>query len=531
LTINPGAASVQSGSTAQLTADVVFTDCTSVDVTWTSNNPSVASVSSTGSTVTVTGGTPGTAVLTASATGDEGSVSNSATVTVTPVPVASVSVSPATLAMQIGQAQPASAEARDGAGNVLAGRTITWQTSNPAVATVTGTGANVVINATGSGSAVVTATSEGQSGTLNVSVGAAVASVTVSPATSTLVVGKTTQLTATARDAGGATLTRVINWVSSNPAVAEVSGTGLVTAKTTGSATITATADNVPGTAAITVIVPLAYAFADMPTSPQYTPLFRNFSGGTVSITRLSQGRYDITFFNMGIANPDITNTTVMVNATSANVNPALTAPSAYCNLVDFVVTGANSVVKVQCLDPTFFPSHATRDSRFEVMVVANDVFGGATAPGQSAMFSLHNQLNATAPYTPNPTFAWNSSGGALTVGTLGGGVWRHTSGLNVPTPRIAMVTTLGNEACLLSNGGATFVDVACRTQSNQPGNSIHTVLQIEKGRPGAAAAYAFVNNSVPDPTFSLNPGGQILVTPQGTGKWSIAFIGLSIPN
>jgi hypothetical protein len=57
-----------------------------------------------------------------------------------------------------------------------------------------------------------------------------------------------------ARDANGTVLTgRSFSWVSSNPAVATVSPTGLVTAISPGSATITAAAEGVSGHAVVQV--------------------------------------------------------------------------------------------------------------------------------------------------------------------------------------------------------------------------------------------------------------------------------------
>jgi uncharacterized protein YjdB len=83
--------------------------------------------------------------------------------------------------------------------------------------------------------------------------------VSVTPATAALAVGGTQQLAAVARDAAGAERAgRTFVWTSSAPAVATVSSTGLVTAVGAGSATITATADGVSGTAAVTVTAPPA---------------------------------------------------------------------------------------------------------------------------------------------------------------------------------------------------------------------------------------------------------------------------------
>src|SRR5439155_484148 len=84
-----------------------------------------------------------------------------------------------------------------------------------------------------------------------------VATVTVSPATASVPVGQTVQLTATPRDANGTPLTgRAVSWSSSNTSVATVSTSGRVTGAAAGSATITATSEGQSGTAAITVVTP-----------------------------------------------------------------------------------------------------------------------------------------------------------------------------------------------------------------------------------------------------------------------------------
>src|SRR5206468_435945 len=105
------------------------------------------------------------------------------------------------------------------------------------------------------GSATITATSEGQSGSAALTVTTVpVASVAVSPATASRQVGQSVKLAATPQDAGGTALTgRVVTWGSSNPAVATVNGSGLVTGMAAGPATITATSEGKSGTAAITV--------------------------------------------------------------------------------------------------------------------------------------------------------------------------------------------------------------------------------------------------------------------------------------
>src|SRR5438876_719773 len=174
------------------------------------------------------------------------------------VPVASVTVSPGAPTVQVGQTAQLTATPKDANGNPLSGRVVTWSSNNTSVATVDAGG---LVTAGAVGSATITATSEGKSGTASITVtGVPVASVTVSPAAASVQAGQTQQLTATLKDANGNLLTgRTVTWSSNNTPVATVNGTGLVTAKVAGSATITATSEGQSGTASITVTpVPVA---------------------------------------------------------------------------------------------------------------------------------------------------------------------------------------------------------------------------------------------------------------------------------
>jgi alpha-tubulin suppressor-like RCC1 family protein/uncharacterized protein YjdB len=89
---------------------------------------------------------------------------------------------------------------------------------------------------------------------------AAVASVTITPGTAGVTIGRTTQLTATAKDAAGTVLTgRAIAWTTSSAIVATVDGNGLVTGVAAGTANIIATSEGKSAQAAITVsVVPVA---------------------------------------------------------------------------------------------------------------------------------------------------------------------------------------------------------------------------------------------------------------------------------
>jgi uncharacterized protein YjdB len=251
--ISPATALVLVGASVQLVAspkDAAGNMLSGRAITWASSAPATATVSSAG---VVTGVAAGAVTITATSEGMTGS----AAVTVNLVPVASVSISPTPASVAVGQTTQLTATLRDATGNLLSGRAVAWTTSNAAVATVTASGQlNVgVVAGVGAGSATITATSEGKSATSTVTTTLVpVASVTVSPASATITVGGTQQLSAVTRDAAGNLLSgRVVTWVSGNTSIATVSGSGLVTGQAAGSATITATSEGKSGTAAMTI--------------------------------------------------------------------------------------------------------------------------------------------------------------------------------------------------------------------------------------------------------------------------------------
>src|SRR5205809_689996 len=165
VTVSPAPASVQAGQTVQLTAtpkDANGNTLTGRTVTWASSNTSVGTVNASG---LVTGVVAGSTTITATSEGKSGT--SAVTVTAAPVPVASGTVNPATAAVFVGQTTQLTATPKDANGNTLTGRTITRATSPSSIAGVNGSGlaAGVAV-----GSATITATSEGKSGTSTIPV-------------------------------------------------------------------------------------------------------------------------------------------------------------------------------------------------------------------------------------------------------------------------------------------------------------------------------------------------------------------------
>lgn len=216
-------------------------------VTWSSSAPQVAAVSEAG---VVTGLSAGTATITATSEGKSGTFA----VTVVPPPVNSVTLSLAQSSIQPGVITTVSVSLRDDRNVVLTGREVTYASSDPAVATVSGGG---MITGVSAGTTTITATSEGKSGSAVLTViQAPVATVSVTSPQTLLTVGSSTQAAATLRAGDGMILTgRTVSWSTSNTGVATVAN-GLVTAVAPGTATITATSEGRSGSLSFTVQAP-----------------------------------------------------------------------------------------------------------------------------------------------------------------------------------------------------------------------------------------------------------------------------------
>jgi uncharacterized protein YjdB len=260
--LTPPSASLEAGRTLVLVArptDASGAAVTTRQITWSSNNTQVATVSAAG---VVSARVPGEARIAASVGGQ----SATTTITVTGREVASVQVAPVSVSVRVTRTAQLSASALDADGVPLSGRTFTWSSSNTSVATITQAG---VITAVAPGAATITATTEGRSGQAAVTVTPEpVASVTIAPTRDTLAVGTDRTFVATVRDESGAALTgRTVVWNVSDPAIATVSSTGVVTARSPGTVTVVAVSENRVGQATLVVLQRLANAVILTPSS------------------------------------------------------------------------------------------------------------------------------------------------------------------------------------------------------------------------------------------------------------------------
>jgi uncharacterized protein YjdB len=246
--VSPSSRDLTVGETAQLAAEPLDARggvLSGRSVAWSSSRPNVASVGANG---VVSAVSPGSTVITATVEGKSGV----AAITVAPAPVASVVVSPSSATLIVGQTLELEAQPRDAAGRPLSGRTVTWSSHGVEFATVTSSG---IVAAVSPGTATITASSEGRSGTATIVVEApAVNRVEITPATATISEGGAFRLTATVYDSRGNAIPGAqVAWASSDARVATVDNTGRVVGVRAGSVLITATSGDKAGTASVRV--------------------------------------------------------------------------------------------------------------------------------------------------------------------------------------------------------------------------------------------------------------------------------------
>ncbi len=213
----------------------------------------------------------GSTLVTAKSHGKRGSAELVVVESLPPPPpdsVASVTVTPAADTVVRGDSAIFFALLRDARGDTLSGRSVTWSVSDSTVAHVEAAfGQTVVIRTTGAGVALITATSEGKSGSAQLSVtdsapppppNDSVATVSVTPDTAVVAAGDTARFFATLRDAGGNILSgRPVTWSVSDSTVASVEAVAgqsvVIRALRSGSSLVTAVSEGKSGSGSLFV--------------------------------------------------------------------------------------------------------------------------------------------------------------------------------------------------------------------------------------------------------------------------------------
>jgi alpha-tubulin suppressor-like RCC1 family protein/uncharacterized protein YjdB len=228
--------------------DVNGNTLTNRAITWASSAEGTVSVNAQG---VITGVAIGDAIVTATSEGK----SAQSNVSVSQVPVARVSIENVNTILQLGGTAALTGITWDDRNERLLGRSITWSSNKPNVASVDPQSGLVMAKA--GGQAIITAVSESKTAEVTLTVNVPVHTVQVVAAVDTIEAYDVLQLGAITRDANTNILTgRTITWTSSDPAVASIdANTGLLTGIDRGTVTLTATSEGKQGTAKLVVVI------------------------------------------------------------------------------------------------------------------------------------------------------------------------------------------------------------------------------------------------------------------------------------
>ena len=228
----PSTAKAYIGKTTKLTATVKPSSASNKDVTWTSSNKSIATVSSKG---VVKGKKAGTVTITV--TTKDGSFKDTCKVTVSKyVKVKDVDLNVSSKKLNVGEKYTLKATVSP---SNASNKSVTWKSSDTSVAKVSSSGK---ITAVGKGTATITCTTK--SGSVKAKCKVTVKTVKVkslalSESSLRLMIGDSDKLTATIKPTNATN--KGVTWKSSDTSVAKVSSKGTVTGMGRGTATITCT--------------------------------------------------------------------------------------------------------------------------------------------------------------------------------------------------------------------------------------------------------------------------------------------------
>jgi uncharacterized protein YjdB len=443
VTVTPPTANVIATQTVPLSVtvkDLNGTVVTNRPVAWTTSSSTIATVSSSG---VVTGVAPGTATITA--TSEE--KSGSSTITVAAIPVASVTLSPTNIPLLVAQTTTPSITVRDALGTIVTNRVVTWGSSNSAIASVSSAG---LITGVAAGTATITATSEGKSGSTTVVVTVApVNSVTIAPTSANVVIGQTTTLAATVKDANGTVLTdRPVAWNSANPTVATVSATGVVSGVAVGTATITASAEGKNALATVTVLpVPVATVTVSPPTLTLTT-----IQTGTLSATTKDANGNVLTGRAVSWSSSNPLVATVSQSGLVTALIPGSTTITATSEGQSGTSTVTVNLVPVSTVTVTPSPSSAFIGGTTQLSATPKDALGN-TLTGRTITWGSSNTNVATVSQTGLVT---GVAAGSATI-TATSETKSGTSTVTVTQAPVATVTVSPSSSIIAENGTVTL--------------------------------------------------------------------------
>ncbi len=405
------------------------------------------------------------------------------------------------------------------------GLTVSWNSSHPALVSVSGAG--VVTGLAAGGPVTITASAGGQSGTVQITVTAPVAArVELSEARLVLAPGQTWQLTAAAFDAADAMLPDwPFTWSSTQAATASVAG-GLVSGLARGTTMVRASAGDPFAEAEVTVAAPRLGFFWLHASSPGGTGVapdefyrYSTVAGTNFHVRSLSPGVYQVEYAGLSRQGGETENLFVTPYGSSAGV---------YCNISSW----SNEDTEMGCRGPAGTPVATS----FTFLVVGSATFGGRSA------YAWASGGSSAAPYVATPSYRYSSAQRPISVARSGIGVYQVTFlglGRQSAADREGMMVSAygGNHSCQLdgwnSAGEDLVATVRCFSAAGAPVDGLFTVGVVSEARAGAKLGFAVADQ--PTTTVDYTPtnsrvtgGGSVSIHRTGVGSYDVSFNGLT---
>ena len=457
VTISPPNASIMPGETLTLTATALDSHgrvTTKGNASWSTSSASIATVSADG---VVTGVAKGVAIITVEIQKKKAT----ATVTVLDVPAASVSVSLATSTLAVGQTTQATAVIKDASGTILSGRTVAWQSSNPALATVNSSGK---VAAIAKGSVTISAIADGKVGSAPLTIAApAPASIAITPSGVALTKGQSAQLVAQVLDANGSVIpNQPVTWSTMNSTVAAVTSDGAVTGMNIGNTDAKASASGLSASASVTVTDVPAASISLSPTrlsllpgdTARITAVVKDGNGGI-----LADRGVNWSSSNAGVVTVAATGTATAVAAGTATITGQVDGVTASVA----VTVSAPPPVAVASISVTLTPSSITVGQSAQSVATLRDAAGNVLT-GRSITWSSANTSVATV--SSSGAVSAVGAGSASIIATSEGQTGAATETVDAPAPQPVTSITLSASSTTIAVGGTMQIDITLKDAS-----------------------------------------------------------------
>ena len=444
----------------------------------------------------------------------------------------------------------------------------TWSSSNPAVATVNGSGQATAVAI---GNATIAAALGAETGSTNLSVAPSLISLQVNPQNPSLAAGTTQPFTATGTFSDGSTqdLTTSVSWSSSAPSVSTITAGGLANGIAAGQATIAATAGSVSGSTLLTVTPATLSAIILAPANPTIalgttqpfiatgsfsdgssqnlttsvswsssTPSVATINGSGLA-TGLAPGQTTITALSGSVSNSAVlTVTTAVLTSIAVNpVNPFLLVD----NTQQFTATGTYSDNSTQDLTSaaTWNSSNTNVASLSSTELASGLAVGATTISATVLSVSGSTPLTVTLPLPLLQSISVSPANPSVAIGQTqqffatalyaDGSTQDLTSSVSWGSsqPAVAAIASAGLASGL--SGGSTTITAALGTINASATLSVNSIALVSIAITPANASIALGTNQQFAAIGTYADGSTLDLTTSAT--WSASAPSVATAN